>query len=162
MLIIIMKYILKLIVFLSFNYAICEEYILEFQANVKIVREYDISNVDKFRSYLLIGTFTDEYGNYGKFDAVITSDIKDNKLIKLEGTAIYIYSNEEKLYIRANRKDSDYDAGVAEMEIIGASDKFKPLISTKCIQSVRYFKDTIFGLQKCIISEEQRDLLEKK
>ena len=92
-----MKYILKLIVFLSFNYAICEEYILEFQANVKIVREYDISNVDKFRSYQLIGTFTDEYGNYGKFDAVITSDIKDNKLIKLEGTAIYIYSNEEKL-----------------------------------------------------------------
>ena len=64
-------------------------------------------------------------------------------MIKLEGTAIYIYSNEEKLYIRANRKDSDYDAGVAEMEIIGASDKFKPLISTKCIQSVRYFKDTI-------------------
>ena len=161
MLIIIMKYILKLIVFLSFNYAICEEYILEFQANVKIVREYDISNVDKFRSYQLIGTFTDKYGNYGKFDAVITSDIKDNKLIKLEGTAIYIYSNEEKLYIRANRKDSDYDAGVAEMEIIGASDKFKPLISTKCIQSVRYFEDTIFGLQKCNIPKKFNGFLKE-
>ena len=31
------------------------------------------------------------------------------------------------------------------MEIIGASDKFKSLIGTKCKQSVRYFKDTIFG-----------------
>ena len=45
------------------------------------------------------------------------------------------------------------------MEIIGASDKFKPLVGIKCIQSVRYFKDTIFGLQKCIITKEQSDLL---
>ena len=45
------------------------------------------------------------------------------------------------------------------MEIIGASDKFKSLIGTKCIQSVRYFKDTIFGLQKCKITKEQSEIL---
>ena len=154
-----MKFLLNLLLFLSFSYAVSEEYISEFQANVKMIREYNISEIEKFRSYQLIGTFTDEYGNYGKFDAIITSDIKDNKLIKLEGTAINIYSNEETLYARAYRKESDFDAGVANMEIIGASDKFKPLIGTKCIQSVRYFKDTIFGMQKCIITKEQSDIL---
>jgi len=154
-----MKFLLNLLLFLSFSYAVSEEYISEFQANVKMIREYNISEIEKFRSYELIGTFTDEYGNYGKFDAIITSDIKNNKLIKLEGTAINIYSNEETLYVRAYRKESDFDAGVATMEIIGASDKFKPLIGTKCIQSVRYFKDTIFGMQKCIITKEQSDIL---
>ena len=154
-----MKFLLNLLLFLSFSYAVSEEYISEFQANLKMIREYNISEIEKFRSYQLIGTFTDEYGNYGKFDAIITSDIKNNKLIKLEGTAINIYSNEETLYARAYRKESDFDAGVANMEIIGASDKFKPLIGTKCIQSVRYFKDTIFGLQKCIITKEQSDIL---
>ena len=154
-----MKFLLNLLLFLSFSYAVSEEYISEFQANVKMIREYNISEIEKFRSYQLIGTFTDEYGNYGKFDAIITSDIKKNKLIKLEGTAINIYSNEETLYARAYRKESDFDAGVANMEIIGASDKFKPLIGTKCIQSVRYFKDTIFGMQKCIINKEQSDIL---
>ena len=154
-----MKFLLNLLLFLSFSYAVSEEYILEFQANVKMIREYNISEIEKFRSYQLIGTFTDEYGNYGKFDAIITSDIKNNKLIKLEGTAINIYSNEETLYARAYRKESDFDAGVANMEIIGASEKFKPLIGTKCIQSVRYFKDTIFGMQKCIITKEQSDIL---
>ena len=154
-----MKFLLNLLLFLSFSYAVSEEYISEFQANVKMIREYNISEIEKFRSYQLIGTFTDEYGNYGKFDAIITSDIKKNKLIKLEGTAINIYSNEETLYARAYRKESDFDAGVANMEIIGASDKFKPLIGTKCIQSVRYFKDTIFGMQKCIITKEQSDIL---
>tara|TARA_E500000331_G_C17153822_1_gene668628 strand:+ start:36 stop:509 length:474 start_codon:yes stop_codon:yes gene_type:complete len=154
-----MKFLLNLLLFLSFSYAVSEEYISEFQANVKMIKEYNISEIEKFRSYQLIGTFTDEYGNYGKFDAIITSDIKNNKLIKLEGTAINIYSNEETLYARAYRKESDFDAGVANMEIIGASDKFKPLIGTKCIQSVRYFKDTIFGMQKCIITKEQSDIL---
>lgn len=154
-----MKFLLNLLLFLSFSYAVSEEYISEFQANVKMIREYNISEIEKFRSYQLIGTFTDEYGNYGKFDAIITSDIKKNKLIKLEGTAINIYSNEETLYARAYRKESDFDAGVANMEIIGASEKFKPLIGTKCIQSVRYFKDTIFGMQKCIITKEQSDIL---
>ena len=154
-----MKFLLNLLLFLSFGYAVSEEYISEFQANVKMIREYNISEIEKFRSYQLIGTFTDEYGNYGKFDAIITSDIKNNKLIKLEGTAINIYSNEETLYARSYRKESDFDAGVANMEIIGASDKFKPLIGTKCIQSVRYFKDTIFGMQKCIINKEQSDIL---
>ena len=154
-----MKFLLNLMLFLSFSYAVSEEYISEFQANVKMIREYNISEIEKFRSYQLIGTFTDEYGNYGKFDAIITSDIKNNKLIKLEGTAINIYSNEETLYARAYRKESDFDAGIANMEIIGASDKFKPLIGTKCIQSVRYFKDTIFGMQKCIITKEQSDIL---
>ena len=154
-----MKFLLNLLLFLSFSYAVSEEYISKFQANVKMIREYNISEIEKFRSYQLIGTFTDEYGNYGKFDAIITSDIKNNKLIKLEGTAINIYSNEETLYARAYRKESDFDAGVANMEIIGASDKFKPLIGTKCIQSVRYFKDTIFGMQKCIITKEQSDIL---
>ena len=113
-----MKFLLNLLLYLSFGYAVSEEYISEFQANVKMIREYNISEIEKFRSYQLISTFTDEYGNYGKFDAIITSDIKNNKLIKLEGTAINIYSNEETLYARSYRKESDFDAGVANMEII--------------------------------------------
>ena len=154
-----MKFILSIILFFSLKYLSSEEYISEMQANVKMIKEYDISEQEKFRSYQLIGTFTDKYGNYGKFDAVITSDIKNNKLVKLEGTAMNIFSNEEFLFIRAKRKESDFDAGVANMVIIGASEKFKPLIGTKCIQSVRYFKDTIFGLQKCKITKEQSEIL---
>ena len=157
-----MQYFLSFILFIFLLNLSAEDYILEFQANVNMIKEYNISEIDKFRSYELVGTFTDKYGNYGKFDAFITSDIKNNKLIKLEGTAKNIYSNEEVLFMKAFRKDSDIDAGVANMQIIGASDKFKPLIGIKCIQSVRYFKDTIFGLQKCKISKDQSNLLKKK
>ena len=154
-----MKLIFTILLCFSLKQVYSVDYISEFQANINIIKEFNISDKEKFRSYELIGTFTDEYGNYGKFDGLIISDIKDNKLIKLEGTAKTIYANNEVLYIKAFRKESDFDAGVANMEIIGASDKFKSLIGTKCKQSVRYFKDTIFGLQKCKITKEQSEVL---
>ena len=154
-----MKLIFTILLCFSLKQVYSVDYISEFQANINIIKEFNISDKEKFRSYELIGTFTDEYGNYGKFDGIIISDIKDNKLIKLEGTAKTIYANNEVLYIKAFRKESDFDAGVANMEIIGASDKFKSLIGTKCKQSVKYFKDTIFGLQKCKITKEQSEVL---
>ena len=154
-----MKLIFTILLYFSLKQVFSLDYISEFQANINIIKEFNISDKEKFRSYELIGTFTDEYGNYGKFDGIIISDIKDNKLIKLEGTAKTIYANNEVLYIKAFRKESDFDAGVANMEIIGASDKFKSLIGTKCKQSVRYFKDTIFGIQKCKITKEQSEVL---
>ncbi len=156
-----MKAILLLLILFNFSLLLADDYILEFQANVKIIKEYNISNNEKFRSYELKGTFTDEYGNYGKFEGIVISDVKDGKLIKLEGTAKIIYSNGEIIYLKAYRKKSDFDAGVANAKIIGSSENYKPLIGAKCIQSVRYFEDTIFGLQKCTISEELAQLLKK-
>ena len=152
---------ISLFLTLLFNFSplFASDYILEFQANVKIIKEYKISDIEKFRSYELQGTFTDKFGNYGKFEGIVTSDVKDGKLIKLEGTAKNTYSNKEVIYLKAYRKESDFDAGVANAKIIGASEKLKPLIGTECIQSVRYFEDTIFGLQKCSIPEKLNNLL---
>ena len=68
-----------LIIFLFFavkSIAKTEDYIIEFQAKVKNLRTFDISNSEQFRSYDLEGTFTDNYGNYGKSSTIIISDIK--------------------------------------------------------------------------------------
>ena len=154
-----MKFLLRIIIGLFFTGVYAEDYIQEIQANVRILKEYNLSESEKFRSYELLGTFTDEYGNYGKFDAIITSDLKKDKLIKLEATGKTIYSNDQILYFKAYRKESDYDAGIAISEIVGASEKFKSLIGITCVQSVRYFRDTIFGLQKCKTTREQSNIL---
>ena len=69
--------------------------------------------------------------------------------------------NEEFIFIKAYRKENAYDEGIAISEIVGASENFKPLIGVKCVQSDRYFKDTIFGLQKCKISKEQSKILKR-
>ena len=136
-----------------------EDYILEFQAKVKNLRTFNISNSEQFRSYDLEGTFTDNYGNYGKTSVIIISDTKNGKLVRLDATSENIYSNSEKIYMRGVREKSDIDAGIAYNIVIGASKKFTPLIGMKCTTSVRYFDDAIFGLQKCNTNEGMIKLL---
>ena len=151
--------IIIILVFITSNFLIAEDYIIEFQAKVYNLKEFNISEDEQFRSYELVGTFTDNYGNYGKSNVVIISDIKEGKLLRLDATSENIYSNNEKLYMRGIREKSDIDAGIAYNVIIGASKYFKPLIGVKCTTSVRYFDDAIFGIQKCKISQDMTAIL---
>ena len=154
-----MKFLTVILFFLVIGNAKTEDYILEFQAKVKNLRTFNISNSEQFRSYDLEGTFTDNYGNYGKTSVIIISDTKNGKLVRLDATSENIYSNSEKIYMRGVREKSDIDAGIAYNIVIGASKKFTPLIGMKCTTSVRYFDDAIFGLQKCNTNEGMIKLL---
>ena len=148
-----MKFLKVILYFTMIGIANTEDYILEFQAKVKNLRTFNISNSEQFRSYDLEGTFTDNYGNYGKTSVIIISDIKNGKLVRLDATSQNIYSNNEKIYMRSVREKSDVDAGIAYNIVIGASKNLSPLIGMKCTTSVRYFDDAIFGLQKCNTDE---------
>ena len=154
-----MKYYLCIVLFFLFNYCFSEDYIIEFQAKVKNLKEFNFSKEKKFRNYDLEGTFTDNFGNIGIFNAVIISDVEAGKLIKLDSTGENIYSNNEKIYFRGIREKSDVDAGIAYNIIIGTSEKFKSLMGTKCTTSVRYLTDAIFGINKCKLSEDSKNIL---
>ena len=154
-----MKFLLTILFLTVICIAKTDDYILEFQAKVKNLKVFDISKSEQFRSYDLEGTFTDNYGNYGKSSVIVISDIRDKKILRLDATSENIYSHNEKLYMRGVREKSDVDAGIAYNIVIGASKNFTPLIGMKCTTSVRYFDDAIFGIQKCNISEEMKKVL---
>lgn len=154
-----MRFLIVILFFVVISIAKTEDYIIEFQAKVKNLRTFNISNSEQFRSYDLEGTFTDNYGNYGKTSVIIISDIKNGKLVRLDATSQNIYSNNEKIYMRSVREKSDIDAGIAYNIVIGASKNLTPLIGMKCTTSVRYFDDAIFGLQKCNTNEEMIKVL---
>ena len=149
-----MKLFIIILCSLVISHVRTEDYIIEFQAKVKNLRTFNISKNEQFRSYDLEGTFTDNYGNYGKTSVIIISDIKDGKLVRLDATSQITYSNNEKLYMRGVREKSDIDAGIAYNIVIGSSKNFKPVVGMKCTTSVRYFDDAIFGIQKCSANEQ--------
>ena len=154
-----MNYFLSISFFFLSSICFSEDYIVEFQAKVKNLIEYNISITKKYRNYDLEGTFTDNFGNIGMFSAVINADVEDGKLIKLNALTENIYSNNEKTYSRGVREKSDVDAGIAYNTIIGTTDRLNPLIGTKCTTSVRYLNDAIFGINKCKLSQESYKLL---
>ena len=154
-----MRFLTAILFFAVISIAKTEDYIIEFQAKVKNLRTFNISNSEQFRSYDLEGTFTDNYGNYGKTSVIIISDIKNGKLVRLDATSQNMYSNNEKIYMRSIREKSDIDAGIAYNIVIGSSKNMSLLIGMKCTTSVRYFDDAIFGLQKCNANEEMIKVL---
>ena len=153
-----MKYYLCIALFFLLNFCFSEDYIIEFQAKVKNLKEFNFFNKKKFRNYDLEGTFTDNYGNIGMFNAVIISDVEKGKLIRLDATSENIYSNNEKVFFRGIREKSDVDAGIAYNTIIGTTKKFTSLIGTQCTTSVRYLNDAVFGINKCKLSEKLNKL----
>ena len=154
-----MKYYLFIYFFFLLSICLAEDYIIEFQAKVKNLKEFNFSKIKKFRNYDLEGTFTDNYGNIGIFNAVVISDVEDGKLIKLDSTGENIYSNNEKIYFRGVREKSDVDAGIAYNIVIGATERFESLMGAKCTTSVRYLNDAIFGINKCKVSENSKKIL---
>ena len=58
-----MYYIIIFVIYITSNFLIAEDYIIEFQAKVYNLKEFNISKDQQFRSYELVGTFTDNYGN---------------------------------------------------------------------------------------------------
>ena len=153
-----MKFILSFILIFISCISNAKDYVIEFQAKVKNLKEYKMTEIKQFRNYDLEGTFTDNYGNYGKFSAIIISDVEDDKLIRLDSTGEFIFSNNEKVYFRGIRESSDVDAGIAYNLVIGTTKKLTQLIGTNCTTSVRYFEDAIFGINKCKFSEEQNEI----
>ena len=127
-----MRFLIIILFFAVVSIVKTEDYIIEFQAKVKNLRTFNISDSEQFRSYDLEGTFTDNYGNYGKTSAIIISDIKNGKLVRLDATNENIYSNNEKIYFRGVREKSDVDAGIAYGIIVGATKRLQPLIGSKC------------------------------
>ena len=102
-----MKIFVNFVFFLILSNVSAEDYIIEFQAKVKNLKEFNISKSEKFRSYDLEGTFTDNFGNYGKSNTVIVSDIINGKILRLEGTNETIFSDNERIYGKAIREKSD-------------------------------------------------------
>ncbi len=155
-----MRFFLFISLLLLLKNCFSEDYfIIEFQAKVKNSIEYNISETKKFKNYDLEGTFTDSYGNIGTFEAVIIADVENGKLVRLDSTAENIYSNNERFYFRGVREKSDVDAGIAYNIIIGTTEKFKPLMGTKCTTSVRYLNDAIFGINKCKLNDKSKKIL---
>ena len=144
-----MRYYVCIALFFLLNFCFAEDYIIEFQAKVKNLKEFDFSNKKKFRNYDLEGTFTDNYGNIGIFNAVVISDVEAGKLIKLDSTGENIYSNNEKIYFRGVREKSDIDAGVGKMVMIDGEGKWKKIIGAECTYAIKYKGRVFFAAQKC-------------
>ena len=158
----IMKYLLIIFSLLLTSVGWSEDYIIDNNGKRTIVTEHYYNDKSFFRAFKIEGSFTDNLGNYGNWNAFVTIYITDGKVTKLDFSNQFKFQNKKKFYMQGFRQEgTDEGAGVGKAMIVYPDKSFKSLINSKCVYSVKYLEDTFFGQIKCDIPKEGLREIEK-
>tara|TARA_Y100001935_G_C17293980_1_gene505054 strand:- start:1292 stop:1747 length:456 start_codon:yes stop_codon:yes gene_type:complete len=145
--------------FLICNFSFSFDYEIQTHAKRTIIKTIPISKTEKYISFILEGTWTDNLGNYGMMEQSSFVMLNNNSVIELDGYGKTIYQNNQETYFKGYRNRQEKDAGVGETEILNATEKLNSLIGMRCPYAVNFFKDTAYVVSKCKITEEQKKIL---
>ena len=148
------KYLFLIILLLlsTFN-LFSKDYLINLQAKVVNNDKHNYSEGNNFNLIKLDGSFTDNLGNYGNWNALASFELNNNKIKQHFFSAEIIFQNESKMYIQGSRNSKEFEQGTGTFTVNAASKEIKDLIGTKCIYAINFFKSTSFTNTKCKVSD---------
>ena len=152
---------LIVLMFLIYNLSFSFDYKIQTHAKRTIIKTIPVSKTEKYISFTLQGTWTDNLGNYGMMEQSSFVMLNNNNVVELDGYGKTIYQNNQETYYRGYRNRQEKNSGVGETLILNATEKLNSLIGMKCPYAVNFFNDTAYVFAKCKITEEQKKILSK-
>ena len=86
---------------------------------------------------------------------------KEGKLVEINVFCELEVDDGNKYWTKLRRTSGDSDAGVSKFIFLGGTNSFNKLKGKECTYAVSYFKNKIFGSNKCQISDELFQELKK-
>jgi len=158
-----MKYLLIIFLSLFFTNLISEdikEYIVT-GSDVTKTTSFDLGNSSTFSSFTVKGSWTDNFGNYGKNLCKGVIDKGKNNNVSLIVMCESTDKNGYKTWA-LNKRDGEFVGGVGANEIVDTTIPKKNLyIGTKCKFAIKYLDEMNFYKNKCKISKELAEVFEK-
>ena len=125
------------------------------------IKSFELSNGSEFSTFESKGSWTDNFGNYGKSSCKGIIDRGINNNVSLIVMCEFIDKNGYKTWA-LNKRDGVLDGGVGESEIVDTTIPKKNLyIGTKCKFAIKYLDEINFYKNKCKISKELAEVFEK-
>ena len=141
-----------LILLPTFN-LVSKDYLINLQAKVVNNDKHNYSEGNNFNLLKLDGSFTDNLGNYGNWNALASFELNNNKIKQHFFSAEIIFQNESKMYIQGSRNSKEFEQGTGTFTVNAASKEIEELVGTKCIYAINFFKSTSFTNTKCRVSD---------
>ena len=151
--------IIPLIILVSCGNVKSFDYIIELHGKREIIKSYPISKDKKYLNFIIEGTFTDNLGNYGIWDNASTVTLQNKNVINLQGYGKRIFQNNEIIYIKGFRNKQEQQVGVGKVEVVNTSRSLVSLIGMSCTYAVNFYQDNAYFIQKCKITEKQKEVL---
>ena len=143
---------INLILLPTFN-LVSKDYLINLQAKVVNNYKHNYSEGNNFNLLKLDGSFTDNLGNYGNWNALASFELNNNKIKQHFFSAEIIFQNESKMYIQGSRNSKEFEQGTGTFTVNAASKEMEELVGTKCIYAINFFKSTSFTNTKCKVSD---------
>ena len=86
-----------------------KDYLINLQAKVVSSDKHNYSEGNNFNLIKLDGSFTDNLGNYGNWNALASFELNNNKIKQHFFSAEIIYQNESKMYIQGSRNSREFE-----------------------------------------------------
>ena len=136
------------------------EYLINFQAKVVSSETHNYTIDSNFNLIKLDGSFTDNLGNYGNWNALVSYELSKGLIKQHFFSSEIIYQNESKMYVQGSRNSKEFEQGTGTFIVNATSKEIKELIGTKCIYAINFFKSTSFTNTKCKISKSALEKLQ--
>ena len=132
---------------------LAKDYYVDLHAKVVIDEKHYYSNKSYYNILKLDGTFTDNLGNYGNWNALASVELNNGKIKQHFFSAEVIYQNETAIYSQGSRTSEEFEQGTGVLVISSTHKSLNELIGTKCIYGINFFKNTSFTSTKCDITD---------
>ena len=145
--------ILSILIFFSAFNLFSKDYLINLQAKVVNNHKHNYSEGNNFNLLKLDGSFTDNLGNYGNWNAPASFELHNNKIKQHFFSAEIIFQNESKMYIQGSRNSREFEQGTGTFTVNAASKEIIELVGTECIYAINFFRSTSFTNTKCKVSD---------
>ena len=125
------------------------------------IKSYDLYKEGKFSSFTSEGTWTNNFGNYGKSSCMGIVRFLSDGNIELNNMCEGIDKKGFKTWSLYKRK-GPLDSGVGTYEIVDTTLPNRNLfIGLKCTYAIRYMQEINFVKSKCKITKKMENVLQK-
>ncbi|MBJ57939.1 MAG: hypothetical protein CMP24_06855 [Rickettsiales bacterium] len=152
----------KLIFFFIFLYSsslLSYDYKIDIHGKIVSSEKHKYSDDSYYSILKLDGTFTDNFSNYGNFNALVSLEIDNGELKQHFFSAELTYQDGSIFYGQGSRTSREFEQGTGKLLITTANKKLQKLIGVKCVYAINFFGSTSFTLTKCNISDSQKNVL---
>ena len=147
-----MKFLSVIFSFLTFS-LYSNEYLINFQAKVVSSESHNYTKDSSFNLIKLDGSFTDNLGNYGNWNALVSYELSKGLIKQHFFSSEIIYQNESKMYVQGSRNSKEFEQGTGTFTVNATTKEIEELLGTKCIYAINFFKSTSFTNTKCKVSD---------
>ena len=154
-----MKKLIVIFLILYSSTLLSNDYKIDIHGKIVSNEKHKYSDNSYFNILKIDGTFTDNFSNYGNFNALVSLEIENSELKQHFFSTELTYQDGSIFYGQGSRTSKEFEQGTGKLLVTTANKKLKELIGVKCVYAVNFFRSTLFTLTKCKITDDQKKVL---